>query len=59
MSAPDGRRVTALIAEDEAPQRRALHELLRFPQSKHSDQFYSISQALAYVGSTYTLDNIF
>lgn len=35
-----------------------LHELLSFPQSKTSDQVDSISQALAYVGSTYTLDNI-
>ena len=35
-----------------------LNELLRFPQSRHTDQVDSISQALAYVGSTYTLDNI-
>ncbi len=33
-----------------------LEELLRFPQSKFSDQVDSISQALAYEGSTYTLD---
>lgn len=36
-----------------------LHELLRFPQLNFSDQVDSISQALAYVGSTYTLDNIY
>lgn len=35
-----------------------LEELLRFPQSQFSDQVDSISQALAYEGSTYTLDYI-
>lgn len=35
-----------------------LEELLRFPQSQFSDQVDSISQALAYEGSTYTLDHI-
>jgi predicted phage terminase large subunit-like protein len=35
-----------------------LEELLRFPQSKFTDQVDSISQALAYEGSTYTLDYV-
>jgi phage terminase large subunit-like protein len=35
-----------------------LKELLSFPQSKTTDQVDSISQALAYVGSTYTLDHV-
>jgi len=35
-----------------------LKELLSFPQSKTSDQVDSISQALAYEGSTYTLANV-
>jgi predicted phage terminase large subunit-like protein len=35
-----------------------LKELLRFPQSKTTDQVDSISQALAYQGSTYTLANV-
>jgi len=33
-------------------------ELLTFPQSKHDDQVDSISQALAYEFSGYTLDNL-
>ncbi|MGH9549523.1 MAG: phage terminase large subunit, partial [Terriglobales bacterium] len=33
-------------------------ELLTFPQSKHDDQVDSISQALAYEFSGYTLDNV-
>ena len=33
-------------------------ELLSFPQGKHDDQVDSISQALSYQGSTYTLDNV-
>ena len=40
----------------EAPFTRVLlEELLRFPQVKFTDQVDSISQALAYEGSTYTL----
>jgi phage terminase large subunit-like protein len=35
-----------------------LKELLSFPQSKTTDQVDSISQALAYQGSTYTLENV-
>jgi predicted phage terminase large subunit-like protein len=35
-----------------------LRELLSFPQSKTTDQVDSISQALAYQGSDYTLDNV-
>ena len=35
-----------------------LKELLSFPQSKTTDQVDSISQALAYEGSRYTLDNV-
>ncbi len=35
-----------------------LKELLSFPQSKHSDQVDSISQALAYKGSGYTLAHV-
>jgi phage terminase large subunit-like protein len=35
-----------------------LHELLHFPQSRFNDQVDSISQALAYEGSTYTLDYV-
>ena len=35
-----------------------LAELLAFPHGKHDDQVDSISQALAYKLSTYTLDNI-
>lgn len=35
-----------------------LEELLRFPQSQFSDQVDSVSQALAYEGSTYTLAHI-
>lgn len=35
-----------------------LKELLSFPQSKTTDQVDSISQALAYQGSTYTLDHV-
>ena len=35
-----------------------LKELLSFPQCRTTDQVDSISQALAYEGSTYTLDNI-
>jgi len=35
-----------------------LAELLAFPNGKHDDQVDSISQALAYKLSSYTLDNI-
>jgi predicted phage terminase large subunit-like protein len=34
-------------------------ELLTFPQGKHDDQVDSITQALAYAFSGYTLDNIY
>jgi phage terminase large subunit-like protein len=33
-------------------------EVLTFPQSRHDDQVDSISQALAYEFSGYTLDNL-
>jgi predicted phage terminase large subunit-like protein len=33
-------------------------ELFSFPQGKHDDQVDSLSQALDYRGSTYTLDNV-
>ena len=35
-----------------------IRELLEFPQSKYDDQVDSISQALAYQFSGYTLDNV-
>ena len=35
-----------------------LAELLAFPHGKHDDQVDSITQALAYKFSTYTLDNL-
>ncbi len=38
--------------------RNFLDELLSFPESRHSDQVDSVSQALAYEGSGYTLDNV-
>jgi predicted phage terminase large subunit-like protein len=43
----------------EAPWLRVfLEELLSFPESRHTDQVDSVSQALAYQGSGYTLDNL-
>ncbi len=47
-----------LFPKDKPFMAELLRESLSFPQSKTSDQVDSISQALAYVGSTYTLDNI-
>ncbi len=48
----------ALFPKHQPFMRELLEEMLRFPQSRHSDQVDSISQALAYVDSTYTLDYI-
>lgn len=43
----------------EAPWLRIfLEELLSFPESRHTDQVDSVSQALAYQGSGYNLDNL-
>lgn len=47
-----------LFPKDKPFMPELLNELLRFPQSKYSDQVDSISQALAYEGSTYTLDYV-
>lgn len=44
-------KAAAFLAELEA-------ELLTFPQSKHDDQVDSITQALDYQGSGYTLDHV-